>query len=137
MARTNSWAFPNLINPTQNRINIAEDNVSIVNRTRLLMLTEPTELYNNPTFGVGLKKYIFQYNNANVRALIQDDIKEKLRIFEPCVNADQTSFADGLLYTGGDDQSENPNHLKMTVGLKTIYGDDLSIKLNNDSDNRL
>lgn len=129
MSRTSSWKFPNLIDPTRNCINIAEDNESIVNRSRLLMLTNPTELYHNPDFGVGLKKYLFQYNNENTITRIQNNIREKLDEFEPCVIADKTSFADGLLFTGADD-AEHYNHVKMTVGLCTVYGDDISVQLN-------
>lgn len=107
----------------RNRVAVLEGNASIVNRTRLLMLTEPTELYNAPTFGVGLKKYLFQYNNDNVKAMIQDRIKDQLRLFEPCCDADATDFADGLIFSGSQDNAQNFNRLEMSVGLKTIFGD--------------
>ena len=132
MSRTSSWKFPNLIDPARNRINIVEDDASIVNRSRLLMLTNPTELYHNPDFGVGLRKYVFQYNNANTIARMQGNIKEQLAEFEPCVVADETMFADGLIFTG-ENESENPNHVKMTVGLKTVYGDEVTIGLNDET----
>ena len=128
MSRTSSWSFPNLIDPTRNCVSTLEDNASIVNRSRLLILTNPTELYHNPKFGVGLKKYLFQYNNANTITKIQQDIREQLDRFEPCVVADDTTFADGLLFTGTD-EAENPNHVKMTVGLVTIYGDEVEINV--------
>ena len=57
MANTSSISFPNMFDVTGNCVSVVEDSQSIVNRTRLLMLTEPTELYMNPDFGVGLKKY--------------------------------------------------------------------------------
>ena len=136
MANTTSIAFPNMFDVSRNTVGVLEDNVSIVNRTRLLMLTDPTELYNSPTFGVGLKRYLWQYNTVNTKALIQDRIKEQLRMFEPCVNPDETSFADGLLATGGNDVEFDPldyNRLKMTVGLRTIYRDDVEIDLNDAS----
>jgi len=132
MSRTNSWSFPNLIDVSRNQISIAKDNSSIVNRTRLLILTEPTELYNEPTFGVGLKRYLFQYNTDNVKAMIRDRIVEQLRLFEPSVDPDQTSFADGLLFTGNSGTEvpiHDHNRLKMTVGLSTIYGDELEVGL--------
>jgi hypothetical protein len=92
------------------------------------MLTEPTELYNEPTFGVGLKRYLFQYNNENVKAMIKDKIVEQLRLFEPCCDAQATEFSDGLLFTG-DTDTQDFNVLKMSVGLKTIYGDVETINL--------
>lgn len=128
MAHTSSWSFPNLIDPTRNCVSIVEDNASITNRTRLLLLSDRTSLYHNPNFGAGLRRYIFQYNNANTIARIQDDIKEQLYQFEPCVVSEDTEFADGLLFTG-DTADANFNHVKMTVGLKTIYGDRVRIGL--------
>ena len=128
MTMTNSLSFPNMIDPVRNRVATKTDNASVVNRTRLLMLTEPTELYNEPTFGVGLKRYLFQYNNENVKAMIKDKIVEQLRLFEPCCDAQATEFTDGLIFTG-DTDTQDFNVLKMSVGLKTIYGDVETINL--------
>ena len=126
---TNSFAFPNIFDVARNRVAMLSDNASVVNRTRLLMLTEPTELYNAPTFGVGLKRYLFQYNNENTKALIKDRIVDQLRLFEPCVDAQATEFTDGLLYTGSGNTNQNFNKLEMTVGLKTIFGDTVAVNM--------
>lgn len=133
MSRTTSLNFPNLFDVSRNKVSVIKDNSSVVNRCRLLILTEPTELYNSPTFGVGLKQYLFQYNNENTKAIIRNRITDQLREHEPCVEADETSFADGLLLTGSI--SDNPaeqdyNKLKMTVGLHTTFGDTLTIDIN-------
>ena len=130
---TTSWSFPNMFDVTKNSVSVMEGNRSIVNRTRLLILTDPTEVYNEPTFGVGLKKYLWQYNTKNTKAIIQDKIKDQLREYEPCVDADKTSFADGLLFTGNgnaDATAQEYNQLKMTVGLSTIYEDKLNVVVN-------
>ena len=58
--QTSSWKFPNMIDVTRNRVNIAQDAQSVVNRVKLLMLTNPTELYNELDFGVGMKRYLWQ-----------------------------------------------------------------------------
>ena len=47
MAETTSLAFPNMFNITTNQVSVIENTNSVANRTRLLILTEPTELYNN------------------------------------------------------------------------------------------
>ena len=133
MPRTSSLAFPNMLNPTSNQVNVVEDNASIVNRVRLLMLTDPTEIFNEPEQGVGLRRYLWQYNNENVKAMIRDRVKSQLRQFEPCVDADQTSFADGLLFSKGSKNNEIDqqfNTLNMTIGLHTIYGDEVSVETN-------
>lgn len=107
---------------SQNKVSVLADSISIVNRTRLLMLTDPTAIYNEPEQGIGLRRYIGRYNNDNVRAEIKDRIVEQLRTYEPCVVPDKTDWADGLVFTGQpDDGRIKPNKLEMTIALKTIY----------------
>ena len=128
---TNSLAFPVMFNTVNNGVAVLEGNNSIVNRTRLLFLTEPTELYNSPIFGVGLKRYLFQYNNENTKAMMKDRMIDQLRLFEPCCDAAATEFADGLLFSGSNDTitSQPFNRLEMTVALKTVYGDTAKVDL--------
>lgn len=129
---TNSWSFPNMFDVARNRVSTMTDATSIANRVKLLILTEPTELYMNPTFGVGLKRHLFKYNTDNEVAIIKDRIIEKLKIFEPSVNADATKVERGLKYTGqteSDLVGDDLNHLKLTVTLETIYGEQLVIDL--------
>lgn len=119
-----------------NKVNVISDNESVINRCRLLILTEPKELYNDINFGVGLKRHLWQYNTDNQKAIILDRIINQLRVYEPCVDADKTASASGLLFTG--DNSDTPLHqdhnkLKMTIGLKTMFGDILEVDLNADN----
>lgn len=130
---TTSLAFPNMFDVARNKVSTYTGNKSIVNRTRLLILTNPTELYNNPTQGVGLKRYLWQYNTNNTKAIIQAKIKEQLKEHEPCVDSEKTQFADGLLFTGtpdSDNSAVSPNELKITVGLQTIYSDTVDVAIN-------
>ena len=132
-AKATSLAFPSMFDVSRNRVQVLTDNVSIVNRSRLLMLTEPTELYNELEFGVGLRRYIWQYNTENTKAIIKERIVKQLDRFEPCVEASKTAFADGLLFTGDNDpnlsSAQEFNQLKMTVGLRTKYGDTVQVKV--------
>ena len=131
MANTQSIAFPNLFNVAQNRVAVLDDDAAIANRVRLLMLTEPTEVYNEVDFGAGLRKYLFQYNNDNTIGRLQDNIVEQLRKYEPLVDTDKTKFAEGLLYTGQDSDSsmQDYNNLKFTVMLKTKYENSISVSI--------
>lgn len=125
---TNSIAFPEIFNVSQNKVAVLSGNDSIVNRDRLLIMTEPTELYNHPDFGVGLKRHLWQYNNENQKAIIKDRIVEQLRLHEPYCIPDKTTFADGLLFTESDkNYIPEYNHLKMTVGIASIYGETLEV----------
>lgn len=129
--RTNSISFPRMFDVARNKVGIIQDNISIVNRTRLLILTEPTELYDNPDFGVGLRRHLWQYKNENEIAIIKDRIKLQIDKHEPCVNAEKTSFAPGLLFTGSEDESvveaREYDKVKMTIGLVTIFNDQLDV----------
>ena len=88
MASTTSLSFPTMFDVARNTVSVVEDTKSVVNRTRLLILTEPTELYMNPDFGVGLRRHIWQYNVDNQKAIIKDRIIEQLRKHELCVKPD-------------------------------------------------
>lgn len=132
---TSSLQWPNIFDIARNQVAVMEDNTSVVSRTRLLILSEPTSLYNDPNFGVGLKRHLWKYNTDNEKAIIRDRIVEQLRINEPCVIPDSTQFADGLLFTGdasNDYSAQEYNRLNMTVGLTTTYLDTLEVTLNNE-----
>lgn len=129
---TNSLAFPNMFDVARNKVGIISDNESIVNRNRLLILTEPTELYHNPNFGVGLKRHLWHYNTENEKAIMKDRIIEQLRLHEPSCAPDKTSFADGLLFTGVEDDmtAQKHNRLLLTVGIQTVFGEEVQVELN-------
>lgn len=135
MAETTSLSFPNMFNLSNNRVAVDEDLKAVTTRSRLLILSEPTELYNNPNFGVGLKRHLWKYNTENERAAIKDRIIEQLRLNEPDVIPEQTQFTDGLLFTGennGLNSATQANELNMTVALQTTFGKQISIDLNSD-----
>ena len=132
MSGTNSLSFPNMFDVAHNQVSVSEDSVYVSSRTRLLILTEPTELYNNLDFGVGLKRYIWTYNSDNQKAIIQNRIKEQIQKYEPCVDPNTIVFSDGLLVTGSDDyltKVQDHNRVKMTVSLVTTFGDSLTLDL--------
>lgn len=134
MAETNSLSFPNMFNLSNNRVSVDEDLKSVTTRTRLLILSEPTELYNSPNFGVGLKRHLWKYNTENEKAAVKDRIIDQLRLHEPDVFPEQTQFTDGLLFTGdssgGLNSAIQSNEMNMTVALQTTFGKQISIDLN-------
>lgn len=129
MPNTTSLAFPDMFNVSQNRVTVYEDSRSVVNRTRLLMLTNPTELYNSPEFGLGLARHMWKYNNENEKSIILDRLKEQLRLYEPYVNPDETTYSNGLLFTGStpDYEATKANELEMTVALSTTFAENVSV----------
>lgn len=133
MASTTSLQWPNLFDVSRNRVAVIEDNASVVNRTKLLVMTEPTELYMNPNFGVGLKRHLWKYNNENEKAIIKERIVDQLRLHEPSVKPEDTQMADGLLFTGVDETAQQYNKLNLTCVLSTKFGDQLEVTLNGDN----
>lgn len=134
MAETTSLSFPNMFNIANNTVSVLEDTLSVANRTRLLILSEPTELYNNLDFGVGLKRHLWKYNNESERGLVKDRIVEQLRLHEPCVYPEETQFSDGLLFSGDTSQNSalDSNTLSLTVALHTVFKEDTSVTLNSE-----
>lgn len=127
-----SWSWPNMFDVARNRVSLYNDTASIVNRVKLLLLTEPTELYMCPNFGVGLKRYLFTYNNDNTIAMIKDRLIEQLRMWEPAVIPEETTVTRGLNYTGQPDPQvtgQAINKLELTVTLRTRYMQTISFQL--------
>jgi len=48
-------------------------------------LTEPGERYLNPTFGGGLRSFIFEQINSNTLESLQEDVQSKINTFFPNV----------------------------------------------------
>lgn len=138
MAETTSLAFPNMFNITANQVSVLENTTSVANRTRLMILTEPTELYNNPDFGVGLKRHLWHYNTEAERGLVKDRITEQLRLHEPCVYPEKTQYSDGLLFTGNPAQNPvlDSNTLALTVALQTIFKEEARVELNYENEDQ-
>lgn len=135
-----SWAWPNMFDVARNKVGLLSDVTSIVNRTKLLMLTEPTEMYMCPNFGVGLKKYMFNYNNDNVIAMIKDSLIEQLRLWEPAVVPEKTTVTRGLKYSQSGNVSsvaKAVDNLDLTVTLETRYGQSVSFGVTTDDINGL
>ena len=126
---TNSLNFPQMFDVTRNRVTVISDTKSVANRSRLLMLTNPTELYNEPEFGVGLSKYLWQYNSPNVKPMIRDNVAVQLEMYEPMSIPTETEYADGLLFTGDNDSISNPRKLDMTIAIHTKLGTTADIDL--------
>lgn len=131
MATTNSLSFPNMFDPIRNKVSVLEDNESVINRTKLLLLVQPTELYNNIDFGAGLKRFMFTYNNPNNIAMIQDAIKKQLDKYEPCVIAEDTKFHDLISESKNDMEIETQqfNEVHMSVGLSCTFVNKLEVEI--------
>jgi hypothetical protein len=132
MANTTSLAWPNMFDVARNRVSVNSDDVSVTNRTKLLFMTDPTELYNNLNQGAGLRQYLWNYNSDNTVAMIQSNMVEQLRLHEPSVYPDKTAFTNTLL--SGDTQPDSSNSkITMTVAMQTVFGSTVTVNLGQQS----
>lgn len=136
-----SWSWPNLFDVARGQVNLYSDAQSIVNRVKLLMLTDPTELHMYPDFGLGLRKYMFTYNNDNTIAMIRDNLIDQLRKWEPAVIPEDTKVTRGLSYTGDSDPSVEQvadiNRLQLTVTLRTTWMREINFTVTEEDLDRL
>ena len=119
-----SFAYPNMFDVARGKVNLYNNAQSIMNRVKLLLLTDPTEMHMNPNFGVGLRKYMFTYNNDNTVALIRDNLIDQLRLWEPAVVPEDTKVARGASlpeFAGSTTRSLDLNHLSLDVTLVSKY----------------
>lgn len=127
-----SFAFPNMFDVARNKVSLYNNEKSLTNRIKLLILSDPTEMHMNPRFGVGIRKYLYRYNNDNTLALIRDNIIDQLKMWEPGVIAEETKVTRGIQ---GDGVANNLspdldlNHLKITVTVTTSYNDIISLEI--------
>lgn len=130
-----SIAWPNIFDVSRSKVSLYSNEKSLTNRIKLLLLTEPTELYMEPNFGVGLRKHMFKYNNDNVIAIIQDDLIEQLRLWEPGVIAEDTKVERGPKYswdpTNPEAVSKRMNVLDLKITVHTIYEQYLELNITN------
>lgn len=74
------FAFPPLPDPGFGTVAGAD---AVAQSLVTLLLTEPGERIGRPTYGVGLRRYLFAPNNVGTRTLIQQSVAEAVRAHEP------------------------------------------------------
>lgn len=130
-----SFAWPNMFDVSRGNVSLYSNVKSITNRIKLLLLSEPTELFMEPNYGVGLRKHIFKYNNDNVIALIQDELIEQLRLWEPGVIAEKTRVERGPEYSwdpyNPELVSDRMNVLDIQITVFTIHEQEISFNITN------
>jgi len=65
---------------------------AVAQSLRAVLLTEPGERIGRPTFGVGLRRYLFARNSLATRAAIRQDIVDAVGRDEPRVTLDDVEI---------------------------------------------
>jgi hypothetical protein len=74
------FAFPPLPDPG---FPITSGSDAVAQSLVTLLLTEPGERIGRPTYGVGLRRYLFAPNNVGTRTVIQQTIADAIQTQEP------------------------------------------------------
>lgn len=83
-----SIGYPKIFK-TKTSSNIIVDKKATLNNIRLLLTSEKGQLLGDPYFGVRLKKYLFEPNNAVLKDIIIDEIYSQIKLFIPQVMIDR------------------------------------------------
>lgn len=85
-----SIAFPNILNSVNT--NIFNDHEATLSNLKLILQTEIQSLYGDPGYGCGLKKFIFEQNNAIARDLIIDKIYNTIKTYIPQLKCERNDI---------------------------------------------
>jgi phage baseplate assembly protein W len=91
---TNSFAYPNLFDPTSGRCTLKEDYSSILNRVGLLIKTYEGEEFMFPEFGSKASDALLSYNTKARVQKAKEDIIAAIIKFEPFVDASMIEISD-------------------------------------------
>jgi|3_EtaG_2_1085321.scaffolds.fasta_scaffold01286_7 hypothetical protein len=106
-----SVALPLTIDPTFGPygLNTTYEDLAVQN-LKMLLLTNPGERIMHPTFGVGLRSYLFEQNSSLVFNDIEKDIKNQSARYLPYIGIDRIHFSTSETISNMD-----PNFMGITV----------------------
>jgi len=76
-----SIAFPEMF--TRTVTNTVDDYYATLQNLKMLLWSEKGELYGDPYFGTGLKKYLYEQNDSVLKDILIDDIYTAVATFMP------------------------------------------------------
>ena len=76
-----SIEFPNMF--TRTSTNFVTDKEATFQNLKYLILSEKGELFGDPFYSVGLKKYLFDQNDTIIKDLVLDDMYTAIATFMP------------------------------------------------------
>lgn len=82
-----SIAFPNIFNRTTT--NIVNDYDATLQNLKLLFWSEKGELFGDPYYGTGLKRYLYDQNDVVLQDILLDDLYTAITVFMPQIKVDR------------------------------------------------
>lgn len=113
-----SIQFPNMFDRTVT--NVVSDYDATLQNLRLLLLSEKGELFGDPYFGTGLRKYLFDQNDNVLRDILIDDIYSAIALFMPQIMIERKDIT-----------IEKTANGELTVTIKAVNRVDLTVNTYN------
>lgn len=103
-----------------------QDAASVFNAVQNILTTAPGEKLLNPTFGLDLRKYLFEPINTTTSYFIATNVYENLGVQEPRIQLE------GVSVTGEPDEAEYYIDILFSIPSLDIYDLNLKATLNRD-----
>tara|TARA_R110002096_G_scaffold216627_1_gene404582 strand:+ start:989 stop:1384 length:396 start_codon:yes stop_codon:yes gene_type:complete len=104
--------LPMSTNPSDGTYTLTKGlNENVKQNLKLLILTSPGERIMMPSFGVGLKRYLFEQNTNKVKGDIQARIKSQAKKYMPFVDIVNIIITDEVTEAG----TSKTNFIKVSV----------------------
>lgn len=106
-----SIQFPDIFN--RNSVNLVSDYEATKQNLKLLLYSDKEELFGDPYYGMGFKRYLFSQNDVVLQDLLVDDIYTAIKVFMPQISTNRddihleyitraTTLDDGTILDKGD-----------------------------------
>jgi len=87
--------LPLMVDPKDGPYSLIQDYAALMRQNlKMLLLTAPGERMMIPSYGVGLRNFLFENKDQNVKNDISAKIREQVKIYLPFVKIIDIQFAD-------------------------------------------
>lgn len=123
---TPSYSYNNKLNKKDflKDVQASYDAEAIKNSITNIFLTSPGDKLLNPTFGIDLKRFLFEPVDDFISEIIRDDIETKLPLMEPRVVVDE------VIVDPDEDENQYNISLRIDVPTLSLYGLTIKSRLN-------
>jgi phage baseplate assembly protein W len=94
------WAFPPAFNDELGTVEMVEDEEDIRQSVRIILGTIPGERIMFPTFGCGIRMFVFESNDPTHLSMLKDTIYDALLYNEPRIKLDRVDIMDDTQMNG-------------------------------------
>ena len=133
MAQGYGVNIPLVVDPTDSAYKLLDNVEDVVRQNlKMLVLTSPGERIQVPSFGVGIRRYLFENMTSSTRAQIDQKIREQVRAFMSYLIIDNIDISVPLNDLGSpDDSLSNVLFVKISYNVKSFqsFSDFLTLEL--------